>query len=151
MSDIAAYRSKRLRGIEARAHWHCAASDGGMDARTVSRPARPSAVAHHGGTDSCELYDPELSAVLGVAVGEVDRWEEGITEPTWVQVQALADLTHYPPQFFDCTDAPSDFTGGFVCARGHAGCRPFEVTYEQLSLGRWKIVADRPDAYRLPI
>lgn len=50
--------------------------------------------------DLRELYGPEVDRACGVEEPAVDEWEAGLRYPTWEQLQALAELTDFPPKFF---------------------------------------------------
>lgn len=95
--------------------------------------------------DSRDLYDPELSNALDVPVGEVDRWEEGITIPTVEQAKAIAEVTGYPLRFFYQDKPPPQIDGMFICPGGWTEVEQ----YVSIGRGRWKLERDRPDAYRL--
>lgn len=92
--------------------------------------------------DRQDLYDPELSAELGVPVGEVDRWEEGTTIPTIEEAKALARLTGYPLRWFYRPGPPPVLEGAFICPGGAVDLDPVVP----IGRGRWKIQRERPDA-----
>lgn len=50
--------------------------------------------------DIHSLYGPEVDQACGAEEPAVDEWEEGVRYPTWEQLQALAELTGYPVEFF---------------------------------------------------
>ncbi|MFD2421633.1 hypothetical protein [Amycolatopsis pigmentata] len=50
--------------------------------------------------DLRDLYGPEVDEACGVTEPAVDMWEAGQLYPTWEQLLALAELTHFPPGFF---------------------------------------------------
>lgn len=91
--------------------------------------------------DIHDLYDPEPSEALGTPVGLVDRWEEGLEDPTPEQAAALVAVTGYPLRWFWCVDRPLEMTH-----ISHVG--PADPVIA-LGRSRWKIGRDRPDAYRL--
>lgn len=99
--------------------------------------------------DIAGLYDPELSAALDVPVGEVDRWEEGMTIPSSEQLVALASLTKHDVGYFFTDEPPPTRLAGFACASRR--CIPLLQEFTEVRPGVWKLVADRPDADRLPI
>lgn len=91
--------------------------------------------------DMHDLYDPELSEALGTPVGLVDRWEEGLEDPTPEHGARLVELTGHPLRWFWTTDRSAEM--GWV---SHIG-QPDPMV--SLGRSRWKIERDRPDAYRL--
>jgi DNA-binding transcriptional regulator YiaG len=91
--------------------------------------------------DAHDLYDPELSEALGAPFGLVDRWEEGLEDPTPEQAARLVKLTGHPLAWFYTPERPLEM--GYVT---HVGYPDPAVP---LGRSRWKIKRDRPDAYRL--
>jgi transcriptional regulator with XRE-family HTH domain len=94
--------------------------------------------------DAHDLYDPELSNTLGVPMGEVDRWEEGISEPTLEQARALCKLMGYQLNWFYRSKPPPEMTHVFLCPGGATDPDPIV----SLGRGRWKVERERPDAYQ---
>lgn len=143
MTDAPNYRSKRMRAI------HGLPPRAGIPAakwtpeQTPGRLFQPWRLTL--ALDMGDLYDPELSKALDCAVGEVDRWEEGMAMPTDEQAKILAELTGYPLAWFYKPGPPPQMDTVFMCGpRGGGAVEPTE--YVALGRGRWKIKADRPDA-----
>jgi|JI102314A2RNA_FD_contig_101_81254_length_2507_multi_3_in_0_out_0_1 hypothetical protein len=96
--------------------------------------------------DARGLYDPDLSWALGVPVGAVDRWEEGVEVPTFEQVEKLSQLTEYLPRWFYGRELHY-VEGAFMCPGGWVDFDPIVPIDRQ----RWKIKRDRPDVDKLPL
>lgn len=64
--------------------------------------------------DYRELYGPEVDEACGVAEPMVDWWEAGAVVPTAEQMLLLAELTHFPVEFFYKED-PYEVTNFFMC------------------------------------
>ena len=133
------YRSKRMRAIHSQPRKAITADQWTPD-QDPGRLFQPWTLTT--ALDLEDLWDPELSAAVGCAIGEIDRWEEGITIPTTEQAKALARVTGFPLQWFYRSGPPPEMAAFFMCPGG--AVEPQQI--ESLGRSRWKIKRDRPDA-----
>lgn len=77
--------------------------------------------------DIRELHGPQVDQACGAREPDVDRWEAGERYPTWQQLQALAELTAFPIEFFTPEPEQVHALGPgvmFVCKRSSRTWNP---------------------------
>lgn len=105
--------------------------------------------------DSIGAEGPWVDEYLGGAEPMVDQWEAGELTPTRAQIEKLAELTHFPPEFFykavqDWEHEPATM---FLCQMGRRGDNGLTIIRSHVDwsgvLQVEQLTPDRP-AYRPP-
>ncbi len=90
-------------------------------------PARITLALDHPATDADGFDGDWVDEALGVPVGYVDQWELGVRYPTWLQLEALRELTGKPwLWWFDPVLNPRDTSMAFHLKRGERIMRPIQ-------------------------
>ncbi|GHE31970.1 hypothetical protein GCM10017673_38420 [Streptosporangium violaceochromogenes] len=105
--------------------------DAALRAQQRARELSPTPVPYRITTalDMRELYGPEVDRALGGEEPMVDQWESGELVPTRAQIEALAKLTDYPPDFFYWPVEAHERRGTtFLCSRSRPKGKRCEIT-----------------------